>query len=430
MDGVTKSLECILTILKSKGMARKGTTTHASQPHYPSTTYGSAGPGLPQMGTMNRRLDTENERDDSLKRGQHSSTDETSRAPESTPSPSLRERRGRSSAGDVATAQPQRSVSQSPNSGYFPSPMQAPLPNMRALSSGSSLGFSGTPMLPPISPSSQPSQPSQAALAAHLSDLQHQVGTKSFALQTLQSEHDRLRSAYQRSQMRCVTLEKKFQVSDAEINNLTEERNRLQVQCEAFEKQVEDLHDQRDAANKLSIAGGGQYTSIIQQANLLEAQTLTDRKKWKAEKEEWERQKGEMEQRIKQLEMGDEESSVGDKKPYVPDDGSEPIHKTQSPSDPSIGVLSGHPTDTPRLTVVPGDVILSSNPDDLRHEIIRLRYKTNDLDRTLQELKAEGQSIDQLVCNLTAVSKRVVAKVDAVTATSATEGGAGATRDL
>jgi predicted nucleic acid-binding Zn-ribbon protein len=420
MDGVTKSLECILTILKSKGMTRKSAVTRTPQTHHLSNTYGNVGPESPQMETMRRRLDIEKERDGSG-REQHPSADENPRASESTSSPSLRERRRRSFVGDVTTTQPQSSVSQSPNSGYFPSPMQVPLPNMRAPSSGSSLGFSGNPMLPPISPSSQPSQ-SQAALAAHLSDLQHQVGTKSFALQTLQTEHDRLRSAYQRSQMRCATLEKKFQVSDAEINNLTEERNRLQTQCEAFEKQVEDLLEQRDAANKMSIAGGGQYTSIIQQANLLESQTLTTRKKWKAEKEEWERQKEEMEQRIKQLEM--------DREGHVPDGSAEASLKPQSPPSPRTRDLPGHPGDLHKLSLGAGDIILSSNPDDLRHEIVRLRHRTNDLDRSLQELKSDGQSIDQLVRGLAAASRRMVARADAAAATAATPEGAGATADV
>ncbi|KAI9763198.1 MAG: hypothetical protein M1840_000864 [Geoglossum simile] len=421
MDGVTKSLECILTILKSKGMARKTAVTRTPQTYNLSNTYGNVGPESPNIEAMRRRLDIEKERDSSLGRGQYPSVDESSRASEPAPSPSLRERR-RSFVGDVTTAQPQSSITQSPNSGYFPSPMQAPLPNMRAISSVSSLGFSGNATLPPISPSSQPSsQPSpQAALAAHLSDLQHQVGTKSLALQTLQTEHDRLLSAYQRSQMRCATLERKFQVSDAEINNLTEERNRLQAQCDTFEKQVEDLLEQRDVANKMSIAGGGQYTSIIQQANLLESQTLTTRKKWKTEREEWERQKEEMEQRIKLLEMDRDEYLVGDKKLQVSDGSSELTLATQGFSDPPTG----------KLTMAPGDIMFSSKPDDLRQEILRLRHKTNDLDRTLQELKTEGQSIDQLVCDLAAASKRMAAKAEAGATMAATRGGAGATADL
>jgi chromosome segregation ATPase len=297
--------------------------------------------------------------------------------------------------------------------------MQAPLPGARAFSSASS--SLGNPMLPPISPSSQP--PSQAALTAHLSDLQHQVGTKSLALQTLQAEHNHLLSAYSRSQTRCGTLEKKFQVSDTEINNLTEERNRLQLQCDAFEKQVEDLLEQRDTANKLSIANGGQYTSILQQASRLEMQSLSDRKKWRLEKEEWERQKEEMEQRIKQLESEKAEGFAGSRKPHA-EDSSELFHKSRSPS---AGGLPEHRTDILKLTVVPGDIILSANPDDLRHEIIRLRHKANDLDRTLQELKTEGQRIDQMINGIGTISKRIFAKVDAATTSTTSPGGASTT---
>ncbi|KAH0538663.1 hypothetical protein FGG08_004738 [Glutinoglossum americanum] len=416
-------------------MVHRGAITRTPQ-SYPTTTYGNAlqlqavsGSASPQMEIM-KRQDVEKERDDSLKRAQQLSIDESSRAPESTPLPSLRERRRRSFVSDVTIAQPQSSVSQSPSSGYFPSPMQPPLPNVRAFSSASSLGFTGNHMLPPISPSSQPqSQPSHAALTAHLQDLQHQVGTKAIALQTLQAEYNHLLSAYQRSQLRCGTLEKKFQVSDTEINNLTEERNRLQAQCEGFEKQVEELLEQRDAANKLSIANGGQYTSILQQASRLELKSLSDWKKWRAEKEEWERQKEEMERRIKQLEIEKEEGFVGSKKPHALENSSGLLRKSQNPSDSPTGGLPDHRASILTLTFVPGDIILSTNPDDLREEIVRLRQKINDLDRTLQELKTEGQRIDQIISGISAISRGVIAKVDAVTAVTATPEGTSAIED-
>ncbi|KAH0547961.1 hypothetical protein GP486_008298 [Trichoglossum hirsutum] len=432
MTGVTKSLESILNILQSRGIVRRSVISHSLQTHTNlASTYGDAsrlptasGPESPRMDIARRRtLDVERERDDSFKRAQRSPMDEGSRLLESTPSPTLRERRRRSIVSDVTTTiQAHSSVSQSPSSGYFPSPMQAPLPSARAFSTSSSLG---NPTLPPISPSSQ--QPSQAALITHLSDLQHQVGTKSLALQTLQAEHNHLLSAYSRSQTRCGTLEKKFQVSDAEINNLTEERNRLQAQCDAFEKQVEDLLEQRDAAHKLSIANGGQYTSILQQASRLEAQSSSDRKKWKAEKDEWERVKEDMERRIKQLESEKAEGPINSEEPHVPEGNSEIIfHKSESPS---AGGSPEHRTDILKLTVVAGDIILSTNPDDLRHEIIRLRHKANDLERTLQELKTEGQRIDQMLNGIGAISKRVFAKAEAATTSTTTPGSASTTGD-
>ena len=145
--------------------------------------------------------------------------------------------------------------------------------------------------------------------------------------------------------------------------------------------------------------------------------------------QEWERQKEEMEQRIKQLEVEKEEGSAASKKLRVPDDSSGLFHKSQSQLDPSTGGSSEHRADTLTVTVAPGDIILSSNPDDLRFEIIRLRNKTSDLDRTLQELKTEGQRIDQMISGIGSISKRIVAEVEAVTATNATLGNVSTTED-
>jgi predicted nuclease with TOPRIM domain len=130
-----------------------------------------------------------------------------------------------------------------------------------------------------------PPSASQSAQAAHLQDLQHQISTKTLALQTLQREHDNLLAAFSRQQTRCATLDKKSQVSDNEINSLTEEKIRLQAQVEALEAQVEDLVKSRDEAHKQSVANGAQYMQIMSHSSRLQAQGAADLKRWKTEKE-------------------------------------------------------------------------------------------------------------------------------------------------
>ncbi|KAI9849648.1 MAG: hypothetical protein M1837_002773 [Sclerophora amabilis] len=157
---------------------------------------------------------------------------------------------------------------------------------------------------PPMSSST--TQALQSPQAAHFQDLQHQVSTKTLALQTLQQEHDNLLAALSRSQTRCSTFEKKFQMSDAEINNLTEDRMRLQSQVDAFEAQVDELVQSRDDARKQSVANGGQYMKIMEMASQLEAQGTTDKKKWKSEKDEWDNEREALNRRIADLEKENE----------------------------------------------------------------------------------------------------------------------------
>jgi hypothetical protein len=63
-----------------------------------------------------------------------------------------------------------------------------------------------------------------------ISALQHEISVQKIAFSSLQGEHDKLLAAYSRSQTRASALEKKHNVSDAEIISLTEEKLRLQAQ--------------------------------------------------------------------------------------------------------------------------------------------------------------------------------------------------------
>ena len=134
------------------------------------------------------------------------------------------------------------------------------------------------------SSSSPPAYPQSAAHAAHLQDLQHQVSVKTLALQTLQREYDNLLQKLERMRTKCATLEKKFEVSDAEINSLTDEKERLEKQVETLEKQLEEAQSARDEARSASAEQASQYMKIMEMASQLQAQAAEERKSWEMEK--------------------------------------------------------------------------------------------------------------------------------------------------
>ncbi|KAI9788312.1 MAG: hypothetical protein M1816_006998 [Peltula sp. TS41687] len=347
--------------------------------------------------------------------------------------------RRRSVAGDVRlafeTPEPIESVA---GAAILLSPRSTSRPTSGLLPTPSTTSFpSGPSTLPPISP---PSQASQSAQATHFQDLQHQVSTKTLALQTLQREHDHLLSVYSRSKTRCATLEKKFQVSDAEINQLVEERIGLQTQVEALQAQVESLTKSRDDARAQSVANGAQYMKIMSMASCLEARSAADTKRWTTEREEWDRSSAEQERRIAQLQKEKEvalrmvhlnhppplETEVSaypaQFNPTSPilaptsvegRRGSPSIATTHSATGPNI-----QSRDTSGSAAAAADahsqdeIVGSESLDVLRAEIIRLRKACQAMGVALQDLKTDGYRIEQVMQTLGNLGKRVVAKAD------------------
>jgi hypothetical protein len=249
------------------------------------------------------------------------------------------------------------------------SPMQAPQPIRSAiLPSPSSLNFPHVPNLPSISPPSTAAQTS--AQSAHLQDLQHQISVKTLAFQTLQREYDSLLQKLERQRTKCATLEKKFEVSDVEINGLTDEKEKLHIQVATLENQVEELQQGRDEARRQLVANGAQYMRIMEMANRLQAQGAEDKKKWEAER-------GELEQRIRLLEEA-----------MVTGAEDQPLDEDQlATASPTVStmVLSHNPA--------------SSNPSQsetinvLRMEVGRLRSRTQTLETALQTMRRESIAI-------------------------------------
>jgi chromosome segregation ATPase len=231
------------------------------------------------------------------------------------------------------------------------------------------MNFPNVPNLPPISPPATAAQTS--AQAAHLQELQHQVSVKTLAFQTLQREYDSLLQKLERQRTKCATLEKKFEVSDVEINSLTDEKEKLLSQVTILETQVEELQQSRDEARRSLVANGAQYMRIMEMANRLQAQSADDKKKWEAERIELERRIKVLEEAMVTGQPGAERSS--DAAPANPPPSITMVHNPHLSS-------SGSSSSTETINV-------------LRAEIARLRARTQTLESALQAMREESLSI-------------------------------------
>ena len=237
-------------------------------------------------------------------------------------------------------------------------------------------------ILPPMSPSVVGAN-GQSPHITHLQDLQHQLSTKSLAHQILQGEHEKLLAAYSRSQRKCADLDKKSQVSDAEISNLSEERMRLQAFIESLEQQVEELQQSRDEAHKQSVANGSQYMQIMAMSSKLQAQGSVDQKKWKSDRDEWTAEKDRLLARIANLEKSAGQILKHDH------DGEHGLQTQDSRNRSEEAELSG----------------LSF--ERLKEEIISLRRGKRESDTLLQAYKDETGALRKLTEELSAVGERL-----------------------
>jgi chromosome segregation ATPase len=236
------------------------------------------------------------------------------------------------------------------------------------LPSPSSLNFPHVPTLPSISPPSAAGHTS--AQSAHLQDLQHQISVKTLAFQTLQREYDSLLQKLERQRTKCATLEKKFEVSDVEINGLTDEKEKLQTQIATLEAQAEELQQSRDEARRQLVANGAQYMRIMEMANRLQGQGAEDKKKWETER-------CELESRIRVL----EEAMVTGTENTPPE-----AENIASDTTMTSAMALTHPTSSSGSSQ-------SETINVLRAEVSRLRARTQVLEAALQTMRHESISI-------------------------------------
>lgn len=218
-----------------------------------------------------------------------------------------------------------------------------------------------------------------SAQAAHLQDLQHQVSVKALALQTLQKEYDSLLQKLERQRVRSGALEKKFEVSDAEINSLTDEREKLMDQVQFLEKHVEELQKARDETRRMGTESASQYMKIVEMADQLQSRSVEDKKAWDKERQR-------LLSRIQAFETGRVQLGEG-----------------------SVGFTSktGFLEDG-KPAASPGDDL-----SKLRWEVHRLKERIAALESSLQQAKNESHTIREAALTLAGCGQRIDAAIDA-----------------
>jgi hypothetical protein len=254
----------------------------------------------------------------------------------------------------------------------FDSPTQASQA-ARTLPSPSSLNLH----IPANLGSGPPSVPSSAQ-SAHLQDLQHQVSVKTLALQTLQREYDSLLQKLERQRVRSGALAKKTEVSDAEINSLTNEKERLTDQVQLLEKQVDELQKTRDEARKMGSESASQYIEIVEMADQLQCKSVENKKAWDKERQLLTNRLREFEQR----ETASPRVTTEVRIPQILEQG-------------NPGAVSGSEVST------------------VQWEVHRLKERITMLESSLQSARNESQTIREAALTLAGCGQRIDAAIDA-----------------
>lgn len=118
----------------------------------------------------------------------------------------------------------------------------------------------------------------------HMQELQRQVSVKTVALISLDREYQSLLQRLDRQRLKSQTLERKFEATDAEINTLTDDKERLEKQVETLEKQLEDANTARDEARVVSTQQATQYMQMLKMESKLSEKVEAERTAWKEER--------------------------------------------------------------------------------------------------------------------------------------------------
>ncbi|KAK8158237.1 hypothetical protein BC567DRAFT_29311 [Phyllosticta citribraziliensis] len=245
------------------------------------------------------------------------------------------------------------------------------------------------------SPPPSLSQPQSSAHLAHLAALQHQISLKTLALQTLRQEYDALLAKLDRQRTKCSTLEKKFAVSDVELNALTVDKEELESKTQALEQQVEELRESRDEARRGEVRTSAQYRTIVEMASRLQKGAAEERRAWAAEREA-----------LVRAARGDPSSCCGEQgglKSHAVDLSAETsIHSP--PFDDESG-----PARTTSAPDISSDLENASNQviEALRVEVAQLRSRNQSLEAVLQKLQVEMEPLRSAVCLITETQTRM-----------------------
>ncbi|KAM3415582.1 hypothetical protein BST61_g9103 [Cercospora zeina] len=166
----------------------------------------------------------------------------------------------------------------SPSSLTYSTSIVSSLPTLAA----QSIASPATSYLPASSLHTAPAHP---ATSAHIAELQHQVTLKSLALQTLQSEYASLLQKLQREKVRSQAIEKKTNVADQEVNELTGKNEDLAEQVKLLTSQLEHSERKREAERSEAEREKNQWGRMLEMSGRLQAKADADKQRLLAEKE-------------------------------------------------------------------------------------------------------------------------------------------------
>lgn len=230
-------------------------------------------------------------------------------------------------------------------------------------------------------------------LSATMEDLQHQINVKSQALQTLQKEYDGLLQRLEHDRAEYAIFDRRSEATDAEINSLSDEKERLQSQLLNLEPQVEEFRQSRDDARHQLASSNSQYMRIVEMATKLQSQNTDEKRLWGQEKEQ-------LEERLKTLE---EAMVVG---------LGDPQRQYEGESSPALLSLEtadvSHPEGLVQTSIVSETVAV------LRSEIARLRNRNRSLECAIISMKDENDSVREAANQILESSTRMRGEIGMV----------------
>lgn len=118
---------------------------------------------------------------------------------------------------------------------------------------------------------------SESATSAHIADLQHQVTLKSLSLQTLRSEYASLLQKLQRLNVKTHTIEKKSNVANQEVNDLTNKNEDLGQQVQSLQEQLDESERRREQDQDKVAREKEQWMQMLEFGRRLQMKTEQDK---------------------------------------------------------------------------------------------------------------------------------------------------------
>lgn len=105
----------------------------------------------------------------------------------------------------------------------------------------------------------------------HIASLERQVSLTSLSLQSLRDEHTSLLQKWHRERTKTQTIEKKCQITDAEINDLSAKNDELTEQIKSLESQLVEVERKREDESRSAARDKDQWRRMLEMSDRLHA---------------------------------------------------------------------------------------------------------------------------------------------------------------